>query len=152
MGSALVTPAQRESCSGIKGNSQVKRRVVDDGLRAVDELQQTIATSRNFGLSASFASVMPCTAAAPASISRSGFRYSSRGIPTGGAAVHHLDAADLDDAMAQVRFEACGFRVEYDLSHGLRDLSGTFNRLAALMSLRSSVMNLSAPASSAVAR
>ena len=37
-------------------------------------------------------------------------------VPAGGAAVHHLDAADLDDAMAALGLEAGGFGVEYDLS------------------------------------
>ena len=36
---------------------------------------------RKRGLSSSFSSVMPCTAAAPASISRSGFRYSWKCLP-----------------------------------------------------------------------
>ena len=36
----------------------------------------------------------------------------------GRTAIHELDAADLDDAVAQLGFEARGFGVEDDLSHG----------------------------------
>ena len=34
-------------------------------------------------------------------------------------AMQHLDAADLDDAMTQLRFQSRGLRVEDDLSHEL---------------------------------
>ena len=38
----------------------------------------------------------------------------------GGPAIQHFDAADFDDAMAGARFEAGGFDVQNDLSHGAR--------------------------------
>jgi hypothetical protein len=38
-------------------------------------------------------------------------------VVSGKAAIHELDPGDLDDAVAQLRLEAGGFSVQYDLSH-----------------------------------
>jgi hypothetical protein len=37
--------------------------------------------------------------------------------PARDAAIHEFDAADLDDAVLQLDFEARGFRIENDLAH-----------------------------------
>ena len=41
-------------------------------------------------------------------------------MPVGQATVAHFDAADFDDAMPELVFEAGGFSVEEDLAHGGR--------------------------------
>jgi hypothetical protein len=40
-------------------------------------------------------------------------------VIAGQAAIDHLDAADLDDAMILLRFEACGFCIKNDLAHDI---------------------------------
>ena len=41
-------------------------------------------------------------------------------MPVGQSPVAHFDAADFDDAMPELVFEAGGFSVEEDLAHGGR--------------------------------
>ena len=98
---------------------QVEGRVVDDQLGAVDELQEAARRSRRSAACSASCSQRHAVHRGRAGIDLALGVQVLVEVPAGGAAVDHLDAADLDDAMAQVRFEAGGFGIQYDLSQAM---------------------------------
>jgi hypothetical protein len=94
----------------------VERRVVDDELRAAQELHQLDGDLRKPRLPSEKLGGQ----AVNQQCARVDFPLGTQVAmehPAGAASVHDLDAADLDDAMALLGFETGGLSVEDDLAH-----------------------------------
>ena len=95
---------------------KVERRVVDDDLRAGDVVAQFVGDFREFRLIAEEFGGQAVNR--QRTLFRVAFRVDvAMKVIAGQSAVHDLDAADFDDAVAGTRVQACGFGIENDLSH-----------------------------------
>ena len=94
----------------------VERRVVNDQLRAVDELEQLVDDLREARLLREEL-VGDAVHVLRGAVDRPVRAQVAMERAAGLAAIHQLDAADLDDAMSLLRLQPRGFGVEDDLAH-----------------------------------
>src|SRR6185369_17841990 len=95
----------------------VERSVVDHQLRAADELEQLVDDLGELRLLRQEL-VGDAVHVLRGAIDRPVRAQVAMKAAAGAAAIDQLDAADLDDAMALLRLQPRGFRVENDLPHG----------------------------------
>ena len=99
--------------------SEIERRVVDDPARSACEIDELGGDVGEFRLVAQRLPGQPVDVGGAAVDLALGIDIEVH-VTTSEPAINHLDAGDLDDAVAQLRIEAGGFGVEDDVAHQRR--------------------------------